>query len=149
MIRALIWTFVFIGFFVGIMLSNQDTENNKERNIYNYTENTFKWNYTQEQININSTNLNLEDSFNFRIRNILYKTVDLFGYMIFQILNFSIEFGYEKLSDVSSGTILKFIKIILIIIFISFVIPMIVPFLAVSYLLFEGFKWIIKKFKEK
>ena len=143
MMRTLIWTFVFIGIFMGIMLSNQDSENNEERNIYNYTINTFNWTYEYEIENINFTDVTLENSFDSRLRNIIFKTVDLFGYMIFQVLNFSIEFGYEKLADVSSSTIITGMKIILIIILITLLIPVVVPFLALLYLLFEGLKWII------
>lgn len=147
--KTFIWMFVFMGLFFGIMLYDLDIKNNGQRNIYNYTSNSFNWSYDIEIREFNSTDTNLEDSFRLRMSNIITKTVDLAGYTIFQILSFSIEFGYEKLSDISSQTIITAFKIILTIMIISLIIPIIVPFLALVYLLFEGLKWLINRFKNE
>ncbi len=149
MIKSLAWTFVFAGIFLGIMLNDVDTKNNTDRNIYNFTTNSFNWTYTVEIETLDINKSNLEESFSLGIRNIVYKSIDLIGYLLFQILNFSIQFGYEKLSDIDSNTIIKGIKLISIIILIVLLIPIIVPFLALCYLLFMGFKWLIIFVKNK
>lgn len=144
------YLFALMFIFMGILLHEADIENKTERNIFNYTENTLDvWNSSLWNVQeLNDTNISMEKAFTFRATNIINKLIDLMGYSAIQVIKLGVEFGYEKAYDYEPESFVLIAKIILVVIIISFIIPVIVPFLALIYLLFEGLKWIINKFKK-
>lgn len=149
MIKGIVYILVLMMIFLGVVLHQSDLEYREERNIFNYTENQFKWNSSQWQKDpINSTNVTMSDAFSHRVRNIVFKTVDLVGYSAFQIIKVSMEFGYEKAYAYEPEKFITIAKIILIIAILGFIVPIIVPVLALIYLLFEGIKWVIQKWQK-
>ena len=150
MFRQIFWVLALMGIMLGVTLHETDVKYGEERNIYNYTSNKFIWNNTYfEGTEINNIeNLDINSTFANRFHNIIFKTVDLVGYTFFQFLNFTIEFGYEKFYDYDTESFVFIAKLIFIILILSLVIPIIVPVLALCYLLFESFKWLINKIKD-
>lgn len=160
-LKYIFYTLALMFIFLGVVLHQSDisewkssdgvvTIKSQERNIFNYTENTFIWNSSKFQTeNLNNTNISMEDAFVFRFENILNKAVDLVGYTAFAVIKLGMEFGYEKAYNYQPEDFIWIIKLIFIIAILSFIIPMIVPALALAYLLFESFKWLIKYIKKK
>ncbi len=148
--KGVIYIMVLMMIFLGVVLHQSDVENNTERNIFNYTEAQFdQWNSSQwDSDPLNSTNLTMSEAFSFRVKNMAFKTVDLVGYSMFQGLKLGIEFGYEKAYAYDPYSFISIAKLILVIVIIGLVVPIIVPVLAIIYLLFEGLKWLIKRFKD-
>ena len=150
MIKGMLYLFALMFIFLGIVLHQTDIKNDKERNIYNYTENKHIWNSSIWEIDeINTTNVSMTDAFTFRATNVLNKFVDFLGYIAFQVIKLGIEFGYEKAYAYEPESFVAIAKLIFIIVIIGFIIPIIVPVLALIYILFEGLKWIINKFQNK
>lgn len=149
--KGVIYIMVLMMIFLGVVLHQSDVENDTERNIFNYTESQFDvWNSSQWQVDdLNYTNLTMSNAFSFRVKNMVFKTVDLVGYSLFQGIKLSIEFGYEKAYAYGPENFVSLAKIILAIAIIIIILPIIVPALALSYLLFEGLKWIINKFRNE
>ncbi len=147
--RYILWMFAFMFVFLGVVLHQQDIENNRERNIFNYTQNIFIWNSSNFQtVEHNYTNATMTEVFSDRASNIIFKLLDLIGYTSFQAVKLGMEFGYEKAYKYDSDSFVLLAKLIFVVVIVSIIIPVIVPTLAFTYLLFEGFKWIIKKFKK-
>ncbi len=149
--RTSIYIMALMTIFLGVRLHEIDIEDDTQRNIYNYTESTFDtWNSSQwQQQDLNYTNITMEEAFTFRVKNMIFKAVDLFGYSLIQGIKLGIEFGYEKAYNYDPESFLSLGKLVLVIIIIISITPIIVPVLALFYLLFEGFKWIINKWKGK
>lgn len=149
--RGLVFILALLTIFLGVVMHQSDVENDRERNIFNFTENQFNvWNSSQWQVDeLNSTNLTMSDAFSFRIKSIIFKTVDVIGYSLFQGVKLGIEFGYEKAYAYNPDSFVSLAKLILVVVIIGMVIPVIVPMLAILYLLFEGCKWLIKRFKNE
>lgn len=146
---GVIYLLAFMTIFLGVQLHQNDIEYGRERNIYNFTENQIQgWNSSLWQVDeLNFTDINMSDAFTFRLKNIIYKSVDLFGYTLIQSIKLGVEFGYEKAYQYEPERFISLAKVIFIVMLIGFIIPIIVPVLALTYLLFEGLKWIIKRFK--
>ena len=142
---------VLMMIFLGVVLHQSDVENNAERNIFNYTETQFDgWNSTQWDVEpLNSTNVTMSEVFSFRVKNMIFKTVDLVGYSLFQGVKLGIEFGYEKAYAYNPDSFISLAKIILVVVIIAMILPIIIPFLAILYLMFEGAKWLIERFKNE
>lgn len=147
MFKSILYLLALMVIFLGVSIHNNDTENNVERNIYNFTESIFRWNSSLWEVEIlNTTDINMEQVVTFRIHNILQKTIDLIGYSLFQGVRLGIEFGYEKAYDYDPESFISLSRLILLVVILAFIIPVIVPILAILYLFFEGLKWIINKF---
>ncbi len=148
--QGVIYIMVLMMIFLGVVLHESDVENNTERNIFNYTEAQFgQWNSSQwESKPLNNTNLSMSEVFSFRVRNMIFKTVDLVGYSLFQGIKLGIEFGYEKAYAYEPERFISLAKVILIVVMIGFIVPIIIPVLALLYLLFEGLKWLIDRFNK-
>ncbi len=148
--KGVIYIMVLMMIFLGVVLHQSDVENDTERNIFNYTENQFDvWNSSQWQVDdLNYTNLTMSNAFSFRVKNMVFKAVDFFGYSLFQGIKLSIEFGYEKAYAYEPESFVSLAKIMLVVVIIIIILPIIVPALALIYLLFEGLKWMINKFKK-
>ncbi len=85
-IKSMIYVLTLMTIFLGVVLHQSDIENDVERNIFNFTESTFDtWNSSQWQgEKLNSTNLSMSEVFTVRMRNMVFKAVDLVGYSMFQ-----------------------------------------------------------------
>lgn len=150
MFKVLFYTFGLMFIFMGVVLHQQDIKNDIDRNIYNYTENRYNWNSSKFQTeSLDNTNISMEDSFVFRFENTLNKAVDLVGYTAFAVIKLGMEFGYEKAYDYEPDNFIWIAKLIFILILIGLIIPAIVPILALCYLLFEAFKWLIIYIRKK
>ncbi len=147
--KGVIYIMVLMMIFLGVVMHQSDVKNGVERNIFSYTEAQFDvWNSTQWQVEeLNNTNITMSEAFTFRVKNMAFKAVDLVGYSLFQGIKLGIEFGYEKAYAYESESFISLAKIILVIVIIAMILPIIVPLLALLYLLFEGLKWLIDKFK--
>ena len=148
--KGVIYIMVLMMIFLGVVMHQSDVKNGVERNIFNYTEAQFDvWNSTQWQVNeFNDTNITMSEAFSFRVKNMVFKTVDLVGYSLFQGIKLGIEFGYEKAYAYEPESFISLAKLIFIVVIIGFIIPVIIPVLALLYLLFEGLKWLIDRFNK-
>ena len=149
--KGVIYIMVLMMIFLGVILHQTDVKNDVERNIFNYTEAQFDvWNSTQWEVQeLNNTNITMSAVFNFRVKNMVFKTVDLVGYSLFQGIKLGIEFGYEKAYAYEPESFISLATIILVIVIIAMILPIIIPFLAILYLMFEGLKWLIDRFKNE
>ena len=130
--------------FVGGLLYELDQSNNEIRDIYNYTESTFIWNYSLTGAEYDKRP---EDLLTARAINVLHRFIDFIGFAFFESIKFLIEFGYEKADKYEIKDFIFIIKLIFIVVIISFVVPVIILTLALLYLLFEGLKWVINKWR--
>jgi len=149
MIKAVAYVLIFMLIFLGVTLHEQDIKHDNERNIYNYTREVFIWNSSSYPIiEINSTDVNMEGLYTIRVTNIIRKMIDFIGFSFFEGSKAFLEFGYEKMYKYSISEFIPVMKLILVIALISLFVPLIVPILALIYLLFEGFRWVIERFKK-
>ena len=125
-----------------------DIESGEERDIYNFTESTMKWNSSI----INSFNIDIEEDIQIleydvtigRFKNILYKFIDFIGYSSFEGAKWGIEYGYTHPEYDLKFFLDLLIKILWITVIIS-LIPLVVPLIALIYLFFKGIYYLIKK----
>lgn len=144
-------TFTLVIVFLSLMLVGQtlreyNIEENETFNIYNFTENNLVWDYnysTTIKLNVsNISNINLNNIQSNRIINIIDKSIDYGGYVIFEISKWGLEFGYTH-PQYHFKTIIN----IMIGLMILSILPALIPIIALFYLIFEGIKWLIKKAK--
>ncbi len=137
--------------FVGQSMYQSDLENDELRDIYQQTEESFNWtNYStiikqslnegiSDSVTIKEYDVNVK-----RVKNILIKFIDFAGFSTFEISKWGIEYGYEH-PEHDLGFFLNFlIKIFWIILLIT-IVPLVIPFLAIIYLIFKGIFWVFKK----
>ena len=137
--------------FVGQSMYQSDLENDELRDIYQQTEESFNWsNYSviieqalddglSDSVQVKEYDVNVK-----RIKNVFIKFIDFAGFSTFEISKWGIEYGYEH-PEHDLGFFLNFlIKIFWVILFITLV-PLVVPVLAIIYLLFKGIFWVFKK----
>lgn len=151
MIRSMLYLFVFMFIFLGVVLHNSDVEDDTVRNIYNFSESSLSlWNSSNFEVKeLNSTNITMQDAFVFRGKNMINKLVDFIGYSTVQVMKVSMELGYEKVYKYNPEAFVSLAKLIIILAIISIMIPVVVPVLALFYLLFEGFKWLIVSIRKR
>ena len=151
MIKGIFYLLILMSIFLGVILHQTDIEYGTERNIFNYTETQIDlWNSSDWEVKkLNHTNISMQEAFTFRATNVIYKLIDLIGYSAIQVIKLGTEFGYEKAYDYEPENFVFIAKLIFVVVIISFIIPVIIPVLALIYLLFEGLKWTINKFKNK
>ena len=142
----------FVGLmFIGQSIYKDDLENDDIRDIYQQTEKSFNWsNYSiiieqalddglSDSVQVKEYDVNVK-----RIKNVFIKFIDFAGFSTFEISKWGIEYGYEH-PEHDLGFFLNFlIKIFWIILLIT-LIPLVVPVLAIIYLLFKGIFWVFKK----
>ena len=140
----------------GVMLSSQTLyndhlENNETFDIYNFTENNLVWNYTSGEDmfrnNISEmTGLDYDKIQSKRIKNLIHKCVDFFGYSMFEVFKWVIEFGYTH-PEYDFGYFMQFVKYWLFAMIIIALFPILIPLIALIYLLFVGIKKIVGKIR--
>jgi len=151
-------TIIFLFVILFIMFSTQtlyqsNLEENKKFDIYNFTKNNLVWNYTQQESSIKDnftkyTKLDYGQIQSERITNLIHKTVDWFGYTLFEISKWAMEFGYTH-PEYDFGFFMKFVLYWLYAMIAIALFPVIVPLTALIYLIIIGVKrgylWIRKK----
>ena len=139
MSALLILIFVAI-FFVGNTLYESDLESDIERDIYNFT-NTLQWDYNESYIiePYNVTLKNIGDVRKGRLSKVIYKFVDLIGFTSIEAAKTGIEFGYTH-PQYDYPFYFQLAKYYLIMVIVALLVPIIVPFIALVYLLFIGLK---------
>lgn len=137
--------------FASQTLYNSHQENNETFDIYNFTENKLVWNYTfgEDMIRNNlseMTGLDYGKIQSKRIGNLIHKFVDFFGYSMFEVSKWVMEFGYTH-PEYDFGYFMQFVKYWLFAMIIIALFPILIPLIALIYLLFVGIKKIVGKIR--
>jgi hypothetical protein len=128
-------------------------ENNETFDIYNFTENNLVWNYTsgEDMFRNNLSEITVLDYGQIqskRIKNLVYKFVDFFGYSLFEITKWVMEFGYTH-PEYNFGFFMNLVKYWLLAMIIIAIFPILIPLLALVYLALIGLNRIFKYTKVK
>jgi hypothetical protein len=127
--------------FAGQDLYKDDVENNKTRDIYNFTENSLN---SSKIITQNYLPTDIEDNHNiFRFKKVFNNLIFFMGDSTSELAKWSIEYGYSHPEQDLPFFLDIFIKFMIITLIIA-CIPLIVPLLALIYLLFKGFYLLLK-----
>ena len=136
----------------GIMFSSQTLynihqENNETFDIYNFTESKLVWNYTSGEDAIRNnisemTGLDYGKIQSKRIENLIHKFIDFVGYSMFEVSKWVVEFGYTH-PEYDFGYFMQFVKYVLFAMIIIAFFPILIPLIALIYLLFVGIKKIV------
>ncbi len=139
---------IFLFMMAGQAAYKSDIEIGEERDIYNFTESTLKWNnsLTSELETIVEEDIQTKEYGTTlgRFKNVLYKFIDFIGYSSFEGAKWGIEYGYTH-PEYDLRFFLDFLIKILWITVIIALIPLVVPLLALIYLFFKGIYCLIKK----
>ncbi len=142
----------------GIMFTSQTLyythqENNKTFDIYNFTENNFVWNYTQEKEAVRN-NLSGMSELDYgkiqskRITNLIEKFIDFLGYSLIEISKWTMEFGYTH-PEYDFSFFMNFVLYWLLAMITIAIFPIIIPLLALIYLIIIIINKLIKHLKMK
>ena len=139
---------VFLFMMAGQAAYKSDIESGEERDIYNFTESTLKWNNSitdsfRENVGEDIQLLEYDVTIG-RFKNVLYKFIDFIGYSSFEGAKWGIEYGYTHPEYDLKFFLDLLIKILWITVIIS-LIPLVVPLIALIYLFFKGIYCLIKK----
>jgi hypothetical protein len=129
---------------IGSELHKNDESLNITQNIYSFTSN-ITWNITNQQIQqkFNEQNTNVPLMQSTRISNVIYKLVDAGGYSVMEFMKFFIELGYNH-PDYDFRMILELCRIYIYFLILCVFIPVIIPLIAIGYLIIAGIIKIIK-----
>jgi len=150
LLNLLILLVIIAIMFTGQSLYNSDELLDKDRNIYNFTEEKLIWNESIKDTISNSFEGSLKDmndkhSLNIkRIGNILGEFINLIGYSAIELTKWSLEYGYNHPEQDLKFFMDFLIKILWIIVIIMFI-PLIIPVLALICIFFKGVIWLWKK----
>jgi len=153
--RGLIFGIMLFALF-GIMFASQTLyhshhDNNETFDIYNFTENNLVWNYSSGE-EMFRNNLSDMTSFDYskiqskRVENLIHKFVDWFGYSMFEVFKWAMEFGYTH-PEYDFGYFMNFVKYWLFAMIIIALFPILIPLIALIYLMFVGIKKIVGKIR--
>ena len=130
---------IILFMFIGQTTYEKDIEYGIERDIYNFTESTLKWDYNiTKSLNTNVGNdiQILEYSVPMkRFKNVIYKFIDFVGYSSFEGAKVGIEYGYTH-PEYDLKFFLDFLIKILVIGTVIACIPLVIPLIALIYLSF-------------
>lgn len=144
--------FFIMALMLGVVLHNNDLDYDRQRNIYNYTDNLISWKEMNISISKNVSDMNdpeLIDVGVARLMNVINKVIDVVGYYFIESFKFCIEMGYELFYDFNIEESYKLGKLLFWLIIITSLIPVIVPILALFYLIIEGTIRLFKLVKSK
>lgn len=146
--RSLIFGIVLLTLF-GMIFSAQTLyhshqENNETFDIYNFTETNFVWNYSsgEEMFRNNLSEMTDSDYGKIqskRIGNLIHKFFDFFGYSMFEVSKWAMEFGYTH-PEYDVGYFMRFVKYWLFAMIIIALFPILIPLIALIYLVVVGIK---------
>ena len=129
--------------FVAQTLYQSHQQYNITFDIYNYTENYLIWNDTAIRHNIeNNLTRYVPDNviiFTKRISNIIFRFLDFVGFSLFEISKFSMEFGYNH-PEYDFKYCMNLLKYFLFAWLAILIFPIIIPLIALIYLIFKGLK---------
>jgi hypothetical protein len=110
--RGLLFGIILFSLF-GVMFASQTLyyshqENNETFDIYNFTENNLIWNYTSSEDMIRNnyskmTGLDYSEIQSKRIGNLIDKFIDFFGYSLYEINKWVMEFGYTHTESIQKN----------------------------------------------
>ena len=153
--RGLFFGIILFSLF-GVMFASQTLyyshqENNETFDIYNFTENNLIWNYTSGEDMIRNnlskmTGLDYSEIQSKRIGNLIHKFIDFFGYSLFEISKWVMEFGYTH-PEYDFGFFMNLVKYWLFAMILIALFPILIPLIALIYLIFVGIKNIIGKIR--
>ena len=137
---------IFLMMFASQSLYQYNSKENITFNIYNFTENKIIWNYTLEKDGIANnfsdiTGLNYTQIQSGRVTNIIHKTIDWGGYTIFEIMKWSLEFGYTH-PQYNFKFFMYFMMV-------TMLLPFIIPLIVLIYLTIIGIKSICLRIQAK
>lgn len=153
--RGLIFGIVLFALFAMMFASqtlyHSHQENNETFDIYNFTENNLVWNYSsgEEMFGNNlydMTSLDYGKIQSKRVGNLIHKFVDWFGYSMFEVSKWAMEFGYTH-PEYDFGYFMNFVKYWLFAMIIIALFPILIPLIALIYLIFVGIKKIVSKIR--
>ena len=146
----LILMVVFLLMFVGQQINEGDIDNDKIRNIKNFTETNLVWNFTtQAEDNINiSEDTDWELLRAKRISRVIYKFVDFVGFSFMELGKFFVEFGYNN-PQYDFELFISLIKWYFIILILAIISPLLIPLIAIIYLIVVGCKNLYNKYIKK
>jgi len=143
---------VVIIFIIGIFGVGQALyEADNTQDIYNVT-NKIQWNSSLFEVEENYTHNDTVTVFSHRLKNILYKSIDCFGFVMFEIGKFGIEFGFKHPEINLAGFILQLptlIKIFMVLIALVILLKGLPIIIALCYLIYEKAREIHNKIKKK
>lgn len=125
-------------------------EEDNTQDVYNFT-NNLNWNSSiipAEEIIYNSTSMNISQANMIRLKNIVYKSVDTVGYIIFETAKWGVETGFRN----PDWNYLWLAKWLIILIIIMIALPLLGLFpiiIALIYLSYVGIKQLYLKIKTK
>jgi len=137
---------IMLSLYAGTSLYQHDMELGLERDVYNYTDNTFSWNGSRfdiQKYDVGEYNNTLvSDMMHLRMNNIISSIANAFGYSIFESLKIFIELGYNSEGYFGLDFLLNIVKILLWVLLIG---VLFYPSLVLGVLFYELFK-IIKRY---
>jgi len=145
--RSLVIGIFMIIFLIGCFLGQTLEMSNPDINIYNYTESTLIWPYDQPQ-KINVTGYDYNQVSNKRLSNLISNGINFFGYSMFELTKWSVEFGYAH-PEYDYNFMMNVIIWWMIIVLVLALIPALVPIIALIYLIIIGIKKIYYKFRQR
>ena len=120
--------------------------------IYNITNNKITWNSSiwdeqREEMFYNTTSINTSVINMIHLKNIIYKGIDFYGYVSFEITKWGIEVGFEN-PQYNYQVVIKWLFYFAIFIIILTLFPILPILLALIYLSYVGIKKLVLRFKE-
>ncbi len=151
LVLILVWAVVG----VGDVLYEHDLENNKTTDIYNVTSSLY-WNSSNFQTiehNLSSKGINISKINSLRIRNVLNKAIDFFGFTGFEFAKWGVEFGYSNGDKIDSDVIVQYMQpvtiMIIVLIILSIAIPILPMLIALAYVIITEIYGFFKKLHKK
>ena len=147
--NTLLLIFMIISMFAAQTLYETHQKENVTFNIYEFTEKSLVWNYTNPNTDIIG-NISEYEPVNYteiqskRIQNLIYKAIDFIGYSFYEIAKWSMEFGYTHPQydfELFMDLVIYYIWAIIIL----SLFPMVIPVVALTYLAVIGIRKLTKR----
>ena len=155
-IGFIIWAPMLIIFltvmFLGQTVYEKDFEEGNIRNVYNYSESTFKWNNSRLPIIDYTNETKLDTIYSNRINNFISYSVNYFGNVFMEVSKFCFEFGYthaEYNFKFYFDFLVKAIKIIIWLFLAVLFTKLLLPMFAIVYITIISVKSGIEKIQKK
>jgi len=150
-IFSLLITIICI-FGVGSELRKAEIEQNKPINM-SQVQSLLYWNSSKYapiiELNLTDYSYNISKVNSVRFKNMIYKTADWIGYVMFEVGNWGIEYGYYHGEDINYRTLIAWLPRLIYLIIFLILIPVIIPIMALIYIIIAGLVVLVKKLKKK
>lgn len=145
-LTSLLVLFVVISFMsMGSYLYDQDLEDGEFRDIYNFTESKIVWDSSVLEPKYYSPSDNQIYNRLSRANNIIYKFTDFIGYSFVEGGKMSLEFGYNN-PQYDFEYFVGLLKYYLVVFVLITLIPVVIPILAVIFIIFQGLGNLFRKY---